>query len=31
MPDGAHDSQFVRVPGVATLNIADFPGAYGPL
>jgi 3',5'-cyclic AMP phosphodiesterase CpdA len=31
MPNGTHDSQFVRVPGVATLNIADFPGAYGPV
>ncbi len=31
MPDGSHDSQFVRVPGVPTLDIADFPGAYGPL
>jgi len=31
MPDGTHDSQFVRVPGAPTLNIADFPGAYGPV
>ena len=31
MPDGSHDSQFVRVPGVPTLDIADFPGAYGPV
>jgi 3',5'-cyclic AMP phosphodiesterase CpdA len=30
MPDGSHDSQFVRVIGVPTLDIADFPGAYGP-
>ena len=30
MPDGSHDSQFVHVPGVPTLSIADFPGAYGP-
>jgi 3',5'-cyclic AMP phosphodiesterase CpdA len=30
-PDGTHDSRLVRVPGVPTLNIADFPGAYGPL
>jgi hypothetical protein len=29
--DGTHDSQFVRVPGAATLDIADFPGAYGPV
>ena len=31
MPDGSHDSQFVRVPGMPTLDIADFPGAYGPV
>ena len=30
-PDGSHDSRLVRVPGVATLNIADFPEAYGPI
>ena len=30
-PDGTHDSRLVRVPGVATLNIADFPEAYGPI
>ena len=30
-PDGTHDSRLVRVPGVATLNIADFPEAYGPV
>jgi 3',5'-cyclic-AMP phosphodiesterase len=30
-PDGRHDSRLVQVPGVPTLNIADFPGAYGPL
>jgi 3',5'-cyclic AMP phosphodiesterase CpdA len=29
--DGAHDSEFVRVSGVPTLDIADFPAAYGPL
>ncbi len=28
--DGTHDSELVRVPGVPTLDIADFPGAYGP-
>lgn len=28
-PDGTHDSRLVRVPGVATLDIADFPEAYG--
>jgi 3',5'-cyclic AMP phosphodiesterase CpdA len=28
--DGTHDSALLRVPGVPTLNIADFPGAYGP-
>jgi Icc protein len=31
MPDGSHDSAFVRVTGVPTLDIADFPGAYGPV
>jgi hypothetical protein len=30
-PDGQHACRLVRVPGVPTLNIADFPGAYGPL
>jgi 3',5'-cyclic-AMP phosphodiesterase len=30
-PDGGHDSRLVRVAGVPTLNIADFPGAYGPV
>jgi Icc protein len=30
-PDGGHASRLMRVPGVPTLNIADFPGAYGPL
>jgi len=30
-PDGGHESRFVRVPGVPTLDIADFPGAYGPV
>lgn len=29
--DGRYDSDFVRVPGAPTLNIADFPGAYGPV
>jgi Icc protein len=29
--DGGHDSRLVQVAGVPTLNIADFPGAYGPL
>jgi 3',5'-cyclic AMP phosphodiesterase CpdA len=29
--DGTHDSALVRVPDVPTLDIADFPGAYGPL
>jgi 3',5'-cyclic AMP phosphodiesterase CpdA len=29
--DGRHDSRFVKVPGLPLLNIADFPGAYGPL
>jgi len=27
-PDGSLDSRFVQVPGVPTLNIADFPQAY---
>jgi Icc protein len=31
MPDGSHDSAFVRVTGAPTLDIADFPGAYGPV
>lgn len=31
MPDGTHDSRFVAVPGAATHDIADFPGAYGPV
>lgn len=30
-PDGTHDSRLVRVPGVPTLRIEDFPDAYGPL
>ena len=30
-PDGTHDNRLVRVPGVATLSIADFPEAYGPI
>ena len=29
--DGTHDSRFVAVPGAATLDIADYPDAYGPL
>lgn len=29
--DGSFASRLVQVPGVPTLNIADFPGAYGPL
>lgn len=29
--DGTHDSRFVRVPGLATYDIADFPEAYGPI
>jgi Icc protein len=29
--DGTHDSELVRVAGVPTLDIADFPAAYGPL
>lgn len=29
--DGTHASELVRVPGVETLNIENFPGAYGPL
>jgi 3',5'-cyclic AMP phosphodiesterase CpdA len=30
-PDGRHESRLVQVPGVPTLSIADFPGAYGPV
>lgn len=30
-PDGTHDSQLVRVPGTTTLDIADFPEAYGAI
>ncbi|MBN9088372.1 MAG: metallophosphoesterase [Reyranella sp.] len=30
-PDGTHRSELVRVPGVETLNIENFPGAYGPV
>lgn len=30
-PDGRHDSRLVQVPGMPTLNIADFPEAYGPI
>jgi Icc protein len=29
--DGRHVSRLVRVPGAPTLNIADFPSAYGPV
>lgn len=29
--DGTCESELVRVGGVPTLDIADFPGAYGPL
>jgi len=29
--DGTHDSALVRVPSAPTLDIADFPGAYGPI
>ena len=29
--DGTYDGRFVTVPGVANLNIADFPAAYGPM
>ena len=29
--DGRHESRLVQVPGMATLNIADFPEAYGPI
>jgi 3',5'-cyclic AMP phosphodiesterase CpdA len=28
--DGGHESRLVRVPGVPTLDIGDFPEAYGP-
>ncbi len=28
-PDGTHASRLVEVAGVPTLNIEDFPGAYG--
>jgi 3',5'-cyclic AMP phosphodiesterase CpdA len=28
-PNGTHDSQLVRVPGVETLHIENFPDAYG--
>jgi 3',5'-cyclic AMP phosphodiesterase CpdA len=30
-PDGTHHSELVRVPGVETLSIENFPGAYGPV
>jgi len=29
--DGRHDSELVRVAGLPTLDIGDFPQAYGPL
>ena len=29
--DGTHDSRFVRVPGMPTLRIENFPQAYGPI
>jgi 3',5'-cyclic AMP phosphodiesterase CpdA len=29
--DGTHDSALVRVPSARTLDIADVPGAYGPI
>ncbi len=29
--DGSHTSRLVSVPGLPTLDIADFPEAYGPL
>ncbi len=29
--DGTYDSRFVRVPGVADLDISDIPAAYGPV
>lgn len=30
-PDGRHESRLVQVPGMPTLNIEDFPEAYGPI
>jgi hypothetical protein len=30
-PDGRHESRLVQVPGMPTLNIGDFPDAYGPI
>ena len=30
-PDGTNESHLVGVPGAPTLNIADFPQAYGPV
>jgi 3',5'-cyclic AMP phosphodiesterase CpdA len=30
-PDGRHHSRLMRVPGVPTLDIGDFPEAYGPI
>jgi 3',5'-cyclic AMP phosphodiesterase CpdA len=30
-PDGTHDCRLVAVPGATTLDIADFPDAYGPM
>ena len=29
--DGAHANRLVRVDGAPTVDIADFPGAYGPV
>jgi hypothetical protein len=28
---GRHESRLVQVPGMPTLNIGDFPEAYGPI
>ncbi len=30
-PDGRHESRLVQLPGMPTLNIGDFPEAYGPI
>ena len=30
-PDGRHESRLVQVPGMSTLNIGDFPEAYGAI
>jgi 3',5'-cyclic-AMP phosphodiesterase len=29
--DGTYEGEFIRVPGVPTLDIGDFPQAYGPI